>query len=260
MADETSIIGLDATIAVESMKGISIGRYQFAPKVIPTLAAVLVFMLTVSLGNWQTRRAAEKTILQQRLDAHAVAPPIELTQQRVEPSAVSEGRVRVRGHFLADRTLFIDNRIHRGVAGYHVVTPLRIEDGPMHVLVNRGWIAAGSRRDQLPVVNTPESSVVIEGLATIPLAQPYELAPDTTEGPLRQNLVPQRLEAELKLMLQPIVILQTSAAADRLVREWPKPDAGVNTHRAYALQWYVMAVLTAGMWVVLNLSKAKRHD
>ena len=64
----------------------------------------------------------------------------------------------------------------------------------------------------------------------------------------------------MKLMIQPIVVLQTSAAGDGLVREWPKPDAGVNTHRAYALQWYVMAVLIAGSWIGLNLRKANKHD
>lgn len=242
------------------MKGISLGPYRFAPGLVPTLAALVVCLLTISLGNWQTRRATEKMTLQARLDAHARAQPVELGQQRLEPSAVAERPVMARGKFLVDRTLFIDNRIHRGRPGYHVVTPLQIDDGPMHVLVNRGWIAAGPSRSRLPVVSTPDSGVVIEGLAIVPLGHPYELAPDATEGPLRQNLVPERIAAEMKLLMQPIVIMQTSAAGDSLVREWPKPDAGVNTHRAYALQWYVMAVLTAGLWIGLNLRKANKHD
>jgi surfeit locus 1 family protein len=242
------------------MKGISFGAYRFVPGPIPTLAALLVCLLTISLGNWQSRRAAEKMTLQARLDTHARLQPIELGQRQLEPSILAERPVTARGSFLADRTLFIDNRIFRGTPGYHVVTPLRIDGGPMHVLVNRGWIAAGPSRSRLPVVSTPESGVVIEGLAVVPLGQPFELAPDATDGPLRQNLIPERIAMEMNLMIQPIVVLQTSAAGDGLVREWPKPDAGVNTHRAYALQWYVMAVLTVCLWIGLNLRKAKKHD
>jgi surfeit locus 1 family protein len=59
----------------------------------------------------------------------------------------------------------------------------------------------------------------------------------------------------MKLAMQPVVVLQTGKAPDGLVRDWPKPDAGVNTHRAYALQWYVMAVLAVALWLGLNLKK-----
>ena len=93
----------------------------------------------------------------------------------------------------------------------------------------------------------------------VPQGSPYQLAADATSGPLRQHLVPQRIAEETGLALQPIVMLQTSAAADGLVRDWPKPDAGVNTHLAYALQWYVMAFVIAAMWIGLNLGREKQE-
>lgn len=242
-------------MTAESRSGVTLAGYRFAPRLVPTLAAIAVFVLTLSAGNWQTRRAAEKLALQQRLDAFALAPVVVLGQDRVDPAAVADHRVLARGRFVAGRTLYIDNRVHRGVPGYHVVTPLHIEGGDRHVLVNRGWVAAGPDRGRLPAVATPEDAVSVEGLAIVPLAQPYELAPDASSGPLRQNLVPERVAAEMKLAMQPVVVLQTGAAPDGLMRDWPKPDAGVNTHRAYALQWYVMAVLSVAMWLGLNLRK-----
>lgn len=237
------------------MTGIYLGSYRFAPRLVPSLAAILFCVLTVALGNWQTRRAEEKTVLQQRLDAYTVLPPLELGQLRVKPSEWVDHRVSVRGRFSPEQTVFIDNRVREGIPGYYVVTPLRITGGDMHVLVNRGWIAAGSRREHLPTVNTPEGTVAIEGIAAVPLAHPYELAPDAKSGPLRQNLVPERMEAETGLAMQPVVVLQTSPASDGLMHEWPKPDAGVDMHRAYALQWYVMAALAAVSWIVLNLRR-----
>lgn len=237
------------------MTGIALGRYRFSPRLVPTLAALVVFVLTLSAGNWQTRRAAEKLALQQRLDAFALAPPVVLGQDRVDPATVADHRVLARGRYVTGQTLYIDNRVYRGAPGYHVVTPLQIEGGDRHVLINRGWIAAGPDRGRLPVVATPAEVVSIEGVAVVPLAHPYELAPDANSGPLRQNLVPERVAAEMKLAMQPVVVLQTGKSPDGLVRDWPKPDAGVNTHRAYALQWYVMAVLAVALWLGLNLKK-----
>jgi len=236
-------------------RGVSLAGYRFAPRLVPTLAAIVVFVLTLSAGNWQTRRAAEKLAQQQRLDTFAVAPAVVLGQERVASAAVVDRRVSARGRFVAGQTLYIDNRVYRGAAGYHVVTPLQLEGGGRHVLINRGWIAAGGDRSRLPAVVTPADIVDIEGLAVVPLVNPYELAQDVNSGPLRQNLVPDRIAAELKLALQPVVVLQTGKFPDGLVRDWPKQDAGVNTHRAYALQWYVMAVLAVALWLGLNLKK-----
>lgn len=237
------------------MTGIALGPYRFAPRLVPTLAALVIFALTLSAGNWQTGRAAEKLALQQRLDAFARGPAVVLAQDRMEPTAVADHRVSVRGRFVAGQTLYIDNRVYRGAPGYHVVTPLQIEGGDRHVLVNRGWIAAGPDRGKLPPVVTSADLINVEGIAIVPLAHPYELAPDTNNGPLRQNLVLERIAAEMKLAMQPVVVLQTGAAPDGLARDWPKPDAGVNTHRAYALQWYVMAALSLVLWLGLNLRK-----
>ncbi len=66
-----------------------------------------------------------------------------------------------------------------------------------------------------------------------------------------------RIAARAHLSLQPFVVLQTGAATDKMVRDWPRPDTGINTHRAYALQWYVMALVGIILWVSLNLHREK---
>ena len=70
----------------------------------------------------------------------------------------------VRGTWLADRTVFIDNKVPAGKAGFIVATPLRIEGGERCVLVLRGWVAGtGDRRE--PAVRTPEGVVEVAGEA-----------------------------------------------------------------------------------------------
>jgi surfeit locus 1 family protein len=124
----------------------------------------------------------------------------------------------------------------------------------MHVLVNRGWIAAGDR-SRLPDVPSPEGVQTIEGVAVVPGTRFLELAPEAESGSLRQNLVLPREEKRLALSLQPFVIEQTSDARDGLVRAWERPDSGVDRHRSYALQWYSFAALAAVLYVALGFKR-----
>jgi len=216
------------------------------------LGAVVAMVL---LGNWQTRRAEQKLALQERIDALARGPVLSLSAGRVRAEDFVDSRVAVRGEFAPRLSVFVDNRILRGVAGYHVVTPLRIRGGDVYVLVNRGWIAAGPTRDRLPEVRTPAGEVVVEGLAVVPPERVYELAGETGAGPLVQHLVLSRMAERTGLELQPIVLQQTSDAPDGLVRAWERPDSGASTHRAYALQWYAMGIVVIAIYVGLNLKR-----
>src|SRR5206468_799114 len=109
---------------------------------------------TISLGNWQTRRAEEKLELGRRLDEAAKGPVLSVPSVRLDASALERRRVSARGRFVARAALLLDNKVLHGAAGYHVLTPLKLEGGELHVLVNRGWIAAGERA-RLPAVPTP---------------------------------------------------------------------------------------------------------
>ncbi|HSD40819.1 MAG TPA: SURF1 family protein [Burkholderiales bacterium] len=230
-------------------------RFRLRP--VWLVVAVTGCALFVALGNWQSRRAEEKLAAQARLDALAAAVPVRLPATPVAPGDYAGRRVTVRGEYVPKYSVLIDNRIHKGVAGYYIVTPFRIEDGATFVLVNRGWVAAGPRRDDLPRIATRAGIQSIEGVAMVPGGRVYELAPDVAHGPVRQNLVIERIAAETGLPLQPLVIQQTSDAGDGLVRAWERPDSGVNTHRAYALQWYALALLTMIVYIVLGFRRVR---
>jgi surfeit locus 1 family protein len=219
------------------------------------VAAAAGCALFVALGNWQSRRAEEKVAAQRRIDALAVAAPVLLPAMPVTASEYVGRRVTVRGEYVSRHSVFIDNRVYKGVAGYHVVTPFKIDGADLHVLVNRGWVAAGPRRDRLPEVPAAPGPQTIEGLAVVPGGRAYELAPDATPGPVRQHLAIERIGTDTGLRLQPLVVQLTSDAKDGLVRAWERPDAGVNTHRAYALQWYALALLTAIVYLVLGFRR-----
>lgn len=211
---------------------------------------------TVALGNWQLGRAHEKEAMAARLESLGRRPAITLSGAEVKAEDVLWRRVTARGRFEPRYAVFLDNRVHGGVAGYHVVMPLAIGGGPRHVLVNRGWVAAAPERGQLPSITTPGGTVEVTGLAVEPSRRFLELSTRVAEGRVWQNLTLERYRQAVPIALQPIVIEQQSVLDDGLVREWRPPDTGVNTHYAYAFQWFAMALAIAVFYLVTHVRRA----
>ena len=217
-------------------------------------------LVAVSLGNWQLRRAEEKQALQERLDNRGRGAALQLPSRPVEVKDVEYARVSLRGEFLPQHTILLDNRVRNGVAGYEALTPVRIEGGELCVLVNRGWIAAGPRRGVLPEFPTPAGPQSLEGIALVPGGRYFEFASEHAAGkktgaaaPVWQNLDFERYAQTTRLTLQPFLVRQISASDDGLARMWERPDRGVDIHRGYAFQWYSLAALILVLYVVLNL-------
>jgi surfeit locus 1 family protein len=186
----------------------------------------------IALGQWQTGRAEEKR-------AAAGAPLVEL-----------------RGRFEAERTVLLDNKLRRGRPGYEVVTALRAA-GDGIILVNRGWVAAGRSRSDLPAIRTPSGEVRLKGVRREHFARAYEPAGAKVEGTAWANVTPQRFALWSGLSVEPWVFEQHSELDDGLVREWPPADAGAERNEAYALQWYSLAALSLILLFVLNFKIGK---
>jgi surfeit locus 1 family protein len=230
-------------------------RWRFRPGFVMTVATVAVCALTVALGLWQTRRAAEKEALQATLDRRAAEPPLTVPPLPASSDAVALRRIAARGEYAERFGILLDNKVHRGHVGYQVVTPLRIAGGDVHVLVDRGWIAAGRTRADLPRAPVPAGPQTVEGIAVVPAARVYELASDAPRDAVWQHLVLERYRAWSGLEVAPFIIHQTNDARDGLVRERDRPDAGIDRHRSYALQWFSLAILSVVLYVVLNLKR-----
>jgi len=229
----------------------------FRPRLVTTVAAVAFCTLSVLLGNWQLRRAAEKETLQAERAALARAAPTVLPARPIDGEAWAWRRVVARGVFAGRRSILLDNRTRDGRAGYEVVTPLRLDGSDRYVLVNRGWIVQPGRRDVLPDVPTPSGSVRLEGIAVVPPAKVFALGEPAPGDRVWQHLDLARYHEWSGLAVQPIVILQTSGADDGLARRWPDPDSGADKHRAYAVQWYIFAFLTVVLYVALNFKRVR---
>ncbi len=236
--------------------------YHFQPRLITTLAAAAGIALTLALAGWQLDRAHEKQVLAARLATLSRGPAVTLPAEAMKVEDLEWRRVTVRGRFEPRHAVLIDNRVRRGVAGYHVVMPLAIGGGSRYVLVNRGWVAGTGDRARQPQVRTPDGMVEITGLAVTPSRRFLELSSDVVEGKVWQNLTLKRYRQAVPIELQPVVVQQESALDDGLVREWDPPDLGVNTHYGYAFQWSALALMILVFYVVTHVrwrSREKTH-
>jgi len=238
---------------------------RFRPRALPALAAIAAVAVFVSVGNWQGRRMHEKEALRDQFDAATAMASIELptATAATDWSALRYRSVVVSGAYDAQHQVLLDNRVHDGHAGYHVVTPLALVDGRV-VLVNRGWTPVGASRATTPAVAPPRGRVSVVGRIAIPSSGFFELAASPPAGPVWQNLDPGRFATATGVGVLPVMIEATQAPVpdDGLVREWPAPDFGVEKHRIYQVQWYLFAALAVVFWIVVQFRRhaPRPHD
>lgn len=232
------------------------------------LAALVGVVLTASLGAWQLSRAAQKIAIQSALDSRSALPALSAADlaHDAEAAALQHYRpVRIRGEWVAERTVFLENRQMNARAGFYVVTPLRLEGRPEAVLVQRGWVVRDMNdRSLLPAMVTPPGIVEVQGSIAPPPARLYEFDSAAT-GVIRQNLDVAGFALETGLRLAPLSVQQhddASAAKDGLLRQWPRPAVDVQKHYGYAFQWFALSALMAGLYVWFQLLRPrfKRHD
>jgi surfeit locus 1 family protein len=230
-------------------------------RVVIALAAALGMAATIALGFWQWGRGAQKTALQDQIEARSHAAPIPLAELLAHPGDASllHRPVTLAGEWQPAYTIFLDNRQMNGAPGFYVVTPLRIAGSQAVVLVQRGWAPRNfEQRTALPPVQTPTGPVEVRGLLAPPPAKLYAFSAEE-KGAIRQNLDLARFRAETGLPLLPVSVQQAGPASEGLQRQWPRPGSGAERNYGYAFQWWAIATLIAVLYVWFQLVVPRRQ-
>lgn len=234
-------------------------KFKFRP--IPLIATVILVAVGIALGQWQTRRALQKESIQAQLLTRAADPVVALGAERLTANAVEYRRVTVRGEFRTDWPLYLDNRPYNGAAGFYLLMPFKIGDSDRYILVERGWTPRNSAvRTQMRQISTPAGVITIEGVARRNPGRLFEFgsAGQLHPGAIVQNINVAQFSAATKLELQPFVLEQSTATADGLVRDWPRPSSGAATNRGYAFQWYGLALMAFLFFFVTGFRHGKK--
>ena len=178
------------------------------------VAALAGAALTARLGFWQWDRAAQKEALQAALDARAGC------RRSVRPTWRRAGRLRpdllyrqvaLRGRWLAERTVYLDNRQMNARPGFIVVTPLQWPAAARCSCSAAGSRATTTTAPACPRLPTPAGEVEVTGRIAPPPSRLYEFGGGGVGADPAES-GPRRVRARDRPALLPVSVLQADAA------------------------------------------------
>ena len=232
-------------------------------RIVLPLTVLVATCVLLALGTWQLQRLAWKeTLIAERqagLAMPAVAMPSDLDDSEVA-RAFEFRPVTVTGAFRHDLEQLYGARARASVLGYHVLTPLVVDNGPA-VLIDRGWIPADKVHPASRSDGQLGGEVTVRGIARYRAEdRPGMFTPDN--DPAGQHWyhydLPQMEEA-LGLSLSPIVV-----EADDTANPGGLPIGGrtqvtlTNNHLQYAVTWYGLAAALIGVYIVFRRQRRAR--
>lgn len=234
--------------------------WQFKPKLIPTVAVIILFPILLALGFWQLNRADQKAALYAQYQVRRHLAPLNLNTAAVASTDDLLWRsVSVQGIFDGTNYL-LDNQVLNGDAGYFVYTPFRLVPGEKRALVNRGWVRIGADRARLPRLPTPAGLIHIEGVIKEPPRTGILLSNNTWEEPgsgvVRvQNIDMGAIAKKAGHTFLPFIVRLNAASDAGFTRHWIDPGSGRVMHLGYAFQWFLLSAVLVVIYLTVNLKK-----
>ncbi|MER6824741.1 SURF1 family protein [Streptosporangium sp. NPDC000563] len=225
------------------------------------VVVLLVIPAFVLLGQWQFGRFEERSTSSHQITGNLAAAPVaaeELTSPGGTVSTQDKYRtVLTKGTYDAGAQLLVRRRVQDKAVGFYVLTPLVTADGT-GVLVNRGWVRAGSTADALPEVPAPSSGeVTVTGRLRPTETEETSGIRDRAGLPAGQVLL---INTEAigrglpyRLLGGYVDLIEQSPAAAVAPAPVPAPDVGEGggLNLAYGVQWWLFIGVAIGGWVLL---------
>lgn len=214
-------------------------RYVF-----PLIFGIVGVGILLSLGTWQMRRLAWKEDILAAIQDKISAAPIPLSGlSSLDPEADRYLPVQTNG-VTDDDLLVLTGKKDIG-AGYEVISAFTTDDG-RRILLDRGFIPEAGRN-----VSRPPVTLSVTGNLLWPNEEDsYTPAPDQ-----KQRLWFARNVKTMSQFLQtePILVVTRQAEGeDPIIVPVPVDGSGIpNDHLGYAITWFSLAGVWAGMTVYL---------
>lgn len=203
----------------------------------PLLFGAFGIAVLVSLGVWQLQRLAWKETVLAEIDARIGAAPVGLPA--VPDVAVDKYLpVMVSGALTGEELDVLVSRKEIG-AGYRVISVFETDTG-RRVLVDRGFLIDDARG--LP---REARALEVEGNLVWPdEVDSYTPAPDAKTGVWFARDIPAMAVA---LKAEPLLIVAKSETGDGIEPMPVDSSAITNDHLNYAITWFSLALVWAGM-------------
>jgi len=237
---------------------------NFRPSLIGTIATLALIPLFIHLGMWQYNKAMVKQTLQHQYEVNAQQQDEELPNDFKNLEDLRYKNILVRGEYLTQYQIFLDNQVEGEEAGYHVITPLQLRDRHQVILVDRGWIPALANHSDLPNVETPIGGQEVRGQIWLPSQKFYTLKSDDVGSEkwetLWQNMDMKRYAKAVPFEVAPVVLRMSPENVGGFVRNWIRPDDRIQTHLSYAYQWFGFAAATLGIYLFVSFRRGRASN
>lgn len=218
------------------------------------------FPFLIALGLWQLEREQQKIVTEKVYETRNASEPIDVSSIDWASSDLNWIAVTATGFFDNTRQLLLDNRILNSVVGYEVLAPF-YTDGRV-LLVNRGWIAQGQSRQSLPELALTEDRVTITGHIYVPDGELMILGAEeavTESWPkVIQSVDIQTLSSVMDEAFETHVVRLDENSTAVLQTNWTAINMRPEVHRAYAVQWFVMASVLMFLYLFFSIRKLER--
>lgn len=211
-------------------------RYIF-----PLILGLGGIAILVSLGLWQVRRLHWKEAMLAEIGAKIAAAPVPFDSLSApDPAADMYLPVTIEGHTTGQELLVLSGRKREG-AGYEVIDAF-VTAGGRRILLDRGFIPEEAKA-------APRAPTSITGAGNLLWpneADSYTPPPDAKSG----LWFARDVEAMSKsLSTEPVMVVLSSSAGDMQgISPTPVDTSAIpNDHREYAITWFSLAVVWAGM-------------
>ncbi len=231
----------------------------FRPALGMTIASAISLVILLSLGTWQLAKLPIKNQIisdfASRANGTPIQPPFEIA-----PEESQYRRLALNGIWLHHAEIQLTGQVFKGTAGYHVVTPMLLDDGRI-LIANRGWVPQRYR--------TPESrpSTLVSGRV---MAEAILRLPKVKGGFVPEN----NIENNDWFTLNIGEIADNKNLGDRVIKAYSADvlrdgdgyelpigiDATVdipNNHWQYALTWYGIAFGLIGVYAVWHIQTGR---
>ncbi len=218
-----------------------------------TLLVLLAVGIMVRLGFWQLDRLKQRRLRNAQIVAQMTRPPLLVNSMpsTIKPAHLRYHRLEARGVFDFEHEFALKNQSWKGQAGYHLITPLRLEGQKRAVLVDRGWIpyAEGGRTVRRKF-DQPTGLVVVHGFlgeqALPPRHASGPFLPESNTATL-YYVDPPSLQKVLPYPLMPFYVEWTAKASTPETSLPYRPvhvlDLSEGPHLGYAVQWFSFALI-----------------
>jgi cytochrome oxidase assembly protein ShyY1 len=229
---------------------------QFAPGWRMTLFVAVLLPTVISLGFWQVSRGAEKRAMESDYLDRLTSLPVNAAD--FDPN-VRFQRVKLVGEFQPQQFL-VDNQVLQGKPGYWILQ-LLVEEQGKRFIVNRGFVAAGPSRENLPQVKTPQTKVNLLGVVwpftgLVPVLDDDQW--DTSWPKRVQRLDIKRMAALLSA--EPVEI-RLEPGQPGVVDAAPFAQVLSDAkHRGYAATWFGLAITLVIGYLFLGLKNARERS